>query len=213
MAEANLLTQFSDDLAAVHTQVARSLVQVRRGGRGIGSGIVWQADGLILTNAHVVEARGRVSNGLSVGLADGRDLPVQVVAVDLQHDLAALQVAGEGLHGIQLGDSNALQSGEVVLAFGFPFGVAGGATVGSVIGVGHAAGETRRGHEWLAAGLHLRPGHSGGPMVDAQGRLVGINTMMSGRDVGVAVPVNVARRFMERLRGRTPAEDGGIVQV
>ena len=100
---------------------------------------------------------------------------------------------------IAIGDSQRLQAGELVLALGFPWGVTGGATSGVVIGVGAGLPELRGdGREWLAASLHLRPGHSGGPMIDALGRLVGINTMMNGPDVGVAVPVHVAKRFLKQ---------------
>ena len=200
MAEANLLTQFSNDLADVHERVTPSLVQIRRGGRGIGAGSIWTSDGLLLTNAHVVDARGRVAADLSVRLSDGRDLPAEVVAVDPHDDLAALRVAGESFQPIELGDSAALHAGQVVLAFGFPYGVTGGATVGAVIGESDLPQSGRRGRRWLAASLHLRPGHSGGPMVDAEGRLVGINTMMNGPDVGVAVPVNAAREFLLRVQ-------------
>ena len=91
-----------------------------------------------------------------------------------------------------------------MVALGFPWGVTGGATTGVVIGAGAALPEwAGDGREWIAASLHLRPGHSGGPLVDARGRLVGINTMMNGPDVGVAVPVHVAVDFLKRvLSGR-----------
>lgn len=229
MAEKTLLEKFSDDLAGVHQRVARSLVQVRRGGRSIGSGIVWNGNGLVLTNAHVVATRGRVSSGLSIGTWDGQELPARVVAADQERDLAALQVQGSTLSPIALGDSRSLEAGAWVMAFGYPFGIDDGATAGVVIGVGRSgpAGsvpegeappvrEASRGRDWLAAALHLRPGHSGGPMVDAQGRLVGINTMMSGPDVGVAVPIHVARDFMQQLEGAQrehAAAQGGPVWV
>lgn len=202
---ANVLEQFSTELAGLSHQVMASLVQIRRGGRGIGAGTIWHADGLIVTNAHVVEAGGQVSTGLTVAMSNGQELPARVLAVDSEHDLAALAVDAQGLPTTDLGDSRRLQPGEVVMAMGFPFGVSGGATVGTVIGVGSDVTETRgRGLEWLVASLHLRPGHSGGPMVDALGRLVGINTMMNGPDVGVAVPVHVAKEFLKRVVGQPP---------
>lgn len=199
----NLLQQFSDDLATVGERVLRSLVQVRNGRRGAGAGTIWQADGLIVTNAHVVDGimEGRTGGRepLSVLLPDGRELPARVVARDPAHDLAALRVEAQGLPTIALGDSQQLQSGQIVLCLGFPWGVTGGATSGVVIGVGASLPEVREPtQEWIAASLHLRPGHSGGPMVDAQGQLVGINTMMNGPDVGVAVPVHVAKAFVQQ---------------
>ena len=200
----NLLQQFSDDLATVGEGVLRSLVQVCNGRRGAGAGTIWHADGLIMTNAHVVDGvlRGRASagNALTVRLPDGRELPARVLARDTEHDLAALRVEADHLPTIPLGDSRQVQPGQFVLCLGFPWGVTGGATSGVVIGAGAALPEvadpTR---EWIAASLHLRPGHSGGPMVDAQGRLIGINTMMNGPDVGVAVPVHVAKAFLQQV--------------
>ena len=221
----NILQQFSDDLAAVSGNVLRSLVQVRNGSRGAGAGIVWASDGLILTNQHVVESqRGRHSGGttLSVVLNDGRTLPARLIASAPEHDLAALRIDAQGLTPVALGDSQQLQAGELVLALGFPWGVTGGATVGSVLGTGAQLQEiSTRGaapqrpnnpaREWLAASLHLRPGHSGGPMVDVQGRLVGINTLMNGPDVGVAIPVHVAKAFLGQVLATAPTS--GVVMV
>jgi S1-C subfamily serine protease len=199
----SLLQNFSNDLAAVGENGLRSLVQVRNGRRGVGAGTIWHADGLIITNAHVVDGivQGRASaqGALTVLLPDGRELPAYVLARDTDHDLAALRVDAHNLPTIALGDSRQLQAGQIVLCLGFPWGVTGGATSGVVIDVGASLPEVRDpNHEWIAASLHLRPGHSGGPMVDVQGRLVGINTMMNGPDVGVAVPVHVAKAFLKQ---------------
>ena len=207
---ATILADLSSALADVSDGVTRSLVQVRSSERGGGAGTIWHADGLIVTNAHVVSDSGsrrsaprRISRGaISVILPDGRELPAQVLAEDAEHDLAALRVDAHDLPAVTLGDSRRLQAGDLVVALGFPWGVTGGATTGVVIGTGDAlpelAGSQR---EWIAASLHLRPGHSGGPMVDAHGRLVGINTMMNGPDVGVAVPVHVAVAFLKQVFG------------
>ncbi len=199
----SLLQNFSNDLAAVGETVLRSLVQVRNGRRGVGAGTIWHADGLIITNAHVVagigEGRTHEQGGLTVLLPDGRELPAYVMARDTEHDLAALRVDAQDLPTIAVGDSRQLQAGQFVLCLGFPWGVTGGATSGVVIDAGASLPEVREpNHEWIAASLHLRPGHSGGPMVDAKGRLVGINTMMNGPDVGVAVPVHVAKAFLKQ---------------
>lgn len=215
----NILTTFSDELAATTARAMQSLVRVRNGRQGAGAGTICHKDGLILTNAHVIAggrgARRRVADAIgaaiTVVLPDGRELPATVLAVDAQRDLAALRVQASDLPAMTLGDSRHLQSGNFVLALGFPWGVTGGATTGVVIGVGaglpELGGDDR---EWLAASLHLRPGHSGGPMVDAQGRLVGINTMMNGPDVGVAVPVHVAAAFLKAAYERQAAR---VVQV
>jgi serine protease Do len=223
----NILQQFSDDLAAVSDNVLRSLVQVRNGSRGGGAGIIWASDGLILTNQHVVEGQRGGHNGratLSVVLGDGRTLPARLIATAPQHDLAALRIEAHGLTPVVLGDSQQLQAGELVLALGFPWGVTGGATLGAIISMdgqwqeasdrqGAAQQPSSRAREWLTASLHLRPGHSGGPMVDAQGRLVGINTMMNGPDVGVAIPVHVAKAFLSQAMAAASLPTSGIVMV
>jgi serine protease Do len=205
----NLLMQLSSDLADVSSVALRSMVQVRNGEQGVGAGAIWHPAGLIVTNAHVVEERSPARGpwrragraGLAVLLPDGRTVAAQVLATDTQHDLAALSVDATNLPAVQLGDARRLHPGDLVVALGFPWGVTGGATSGVVIGVGAGLAEAGGDREWIAASLHLRPGHSGGPMVDVQGRLVGINTMMSGPDVGVAIPVHVAVAFLKRAIG------------
>ena len=196
------LQQLSTEMADVVAEVRRSLVHVRNGGRGAGAGSIWHADGLILTNAHVVRSRA-----LRVTLPDGRDLPASVVAHDSGLDLAALAVKADGLPTISLGDSMRLQPGQLVLAMGHPWGVSGAVSAGVVIGMGPHLPEMRSpGRDWLVANLRLRPGHSGGPMMDAQGRLVGINTMITGPEVAMAVPVHVAKAFLQEALRTEQAE-------
>lgn len=92
------------------------------------------------------------------------------------------------------------------MAFGHPWGVEGAATAGIVIGQGaQMQGRPAFGHNWLAVGLHYRPGHSGGPLVDSAGRLVGINTIMAGPDVGLAIPVHEVKRFLKDSLQRAAA--------
>jgi serine protease Do len=198
-----LLASLNDELAALVEQTLPSLVEVRSGSRGSGAGTIWHGAGLIVTNAHVVAGRGQQPS-LQATLYDGRTLPARLLALDAQLDLAALSVAATGLPAIRLGDSQALRPGQWVLALGHPWGVRGAATAGIVIGeaTAHPAGpdqpDLRPEGDWLAVSLHLRPGYSGGALVDEAGRLVGINTMMTGPDVGMAVPVHVARRFLQQ---------------
>ncbi len=198
----SLLAQLNAELAGVVEKTRRSLVEVRSGSHGSGAGTVWHSNGLILTNAHVVADRGR-REPLQVTLSDGRSLTANLLAVDLQRDLAALSVATNELPAIQLGDSQRLRAGQWVFALGNPWGLRGAVTAGIVIG-DTAVGPRRASPsdpdapgDWLAVSLHLRPGSSGGALVDESGRLVGINTMMTGPDVGVAVPVHVARQFLQ----------------
>lgn len=195
-----LLLQFSTGIAHVGERVLPAVVQIRNGHSGAGTGIIWHSDGLIVTNAHVVMARAVSQAALTVQLADGREFTPRLLAVDPARDLAVLQIDAQALPTVELGSSQQLQPGQLVFAFGFPWGVAGGATSGVVIGVGAQLGDLGNTHnEWVAASLHLRPGHSGGPMVDAAGRLIGINTLMNGPDVGVAVPIDVAKRFVKEV--------------
>lgn len=188
----NLLQQLNDDLTATVEKTRRSLVEIHNGHGGAGAGVVVRADGLIVTNAHVVGRRG-----LKVTLPDKRTFPARLVAFDRGHDLALLAVDADGLVPIELGDSKRLKPGEWAMAIGHPWGVAGAATAGIVISSGADLPEIRgTGREWVAASLHMRPGHSGGALVDSEARLEGINTMINGPDVGVAVPVDVVKEFL-----------------
>lgn len=195
-----IIAELNDALAARVAQVQASLVQIRNG-EGHGAGTLWHADGLIVTNAHVVQGR----RDLNALLPDGRSLPAQLLAMDERADLAALAVPARGLPTIQLGDSRALRPGDWVMAVGHPWGVRGAVTSGIVIGVGDdlpEVGQMAPGRDWIALSAHMRPGHSGGPLVDAQGRLVGVNTMITGPDVGFAIPVHAVKAFLKETLGR-----------
>ena len=102
---------------------------------------------------------------------------------------------------VELGRSEQLQPGQWVLVLGHPWGVVGAVTAGVVIDVGVPPEMPFLGRELIQVGLHLRPGHSGGPLVDARGRLVGINTVMAGPDVGLALPVHLVKGFLRRSLG------------
>ena len=186
------LENLSAEMADVITCARQSLVHVRSGDGGAGAGSIWHPHGLIVTNAHVVGG-----GTIRVSLPDGRDLPARVVARDSGLDLAALVVEAEGLPTIGLGDSRGLRPGQLVLAMGHPWGVSGAVTAGAVIGIGpYMLAKSPWEREWIVAGLRLRPGHSGGPMMDVEGRLVGINTMITGPKVAAAVPVHVVKTFL-----------------
>jgi serine protease Do len=194
--DTTLLTQLNDALADRITTVQRSLVQISNG-HGAGAGTIWHPDGLIITNAHVVRGRDH----LQVTLPDGRKLPTHILAADDALDIAALSVNAHDLPTIELGDSKSLKPGEWVMAIGHPWGVQGAVTSGVVIGTGAQLpemGSMQPGREWIALSLHMRPGHSGGPLVESAGRLVGINTMITGPNVGYAIPVHVVKRFLKQ---------------
>jgi serine protease Do len=192
----NLLQQLNLEMASVVENVRSSLVQITNGRHGAGAGTIWHSDGLILTNAHVVGRRG-----LRVTLPDGRTLPARLLAHDASLDLAALAVDATNLPTIELGKSKHLRPGQWVLALGHPWGVTGAVTAGVVIGVGPVLEMSLPQQELIQVSLHLRPGHSGGPLVDVHSRLVGINAMMAGPDVGLAVPVHAVKGFLRRALG------------
>lgn len=212
-AQLALLGRVNEEMTDLISSVRGALVRVRNGA-GTGAGTIWHStDGpgaaaLVITSAHVVDSvrsprwgRRRPASGphgeVTVDLPDGRSVPGRVVAFDRDLDLAALRVDVGDLPAVPLGDSASLAPGDWVVAVGHPWGVAGAAVAGVIIGTGADLPEMAWSHrEWIAAGLRMRPGHSGGPLVDAQGRLVGVNAMMAGPQVGLAVPVHVVKRFL-----------------
>ncbi len=191
------LDRLNGDMWDVVTRARSALVRIHNSRHGAGAGTIWHPEGLILTNAHVI---GRSS--LKVTLPDGQQHPARILVCDDELDLAALAVEENGLPAIELGDSKGLRPGDWVVALGHPWGVTGAATAGIVIGVGQPLERPIPKRELIQVGLHLRPGHSGGPLVDAEGRLVGVNMMMAGPDVGLAVPIHVAKAFLKEKLGR-----------
>lgn len=193
---ADLLAQINEQMAAVVDQARRCLVQVHNGRQGAGAGTILHADGLIITNAHVVKRQSP-----KVTLFDGRTLAARLLTYDEDLDLAAVAVEARELPTVALGRRGQLRPGQWVVALGHPWGVTGASTAGMVIDVGRPLeGLPYRG-ELIQVGLTLRPGHSGGPMVDGRGRLVGINTMISGPEVGLAVPIHSVKRFLKQNLG------------
>ena len=188
------MDKLNADVSDLVAMVGRSLVQVQGRRTGFGSGVIVHSDGLVVTNAHVV-GRGP----LRITLPDGSNVPARLLALDKGHDLAALAIDATGLTPITMGGSKRLRAGEWVLALGHPWGVTGAATAGVVIGTGSEWPEspvTER--EWIAVAMALRPGNSGGPLVNVDGQMVGVNTMMTGPGVGMAVPVHVVKQFLRR---------------
>ena len=210
-----LLTQLNADLGEMAERVRKSLVQVAAGRTGSGSGVVFAADGLVVTNAHVVSGKnGRRPVGeFQVALPTGPVVAAKLLAMDNDLDVAVLKIEQlEGnlpeLQPIELGDSQALRAGQWVMAMGYPWGVAGVAAAGIVIGAGSDQREAPgAGKDWIVVDLALRPGHSGGPLVDHQGRLIGMSTMMAGLEVGMAVPAHIIGEFVERVRAGGPGAD------
>jgi serine protease Do len=176
-------------------KLRRSTVQVGCG----GSGVIWSPDGKIVTNAHVVEGAGR-SGVVDVELWDGRRLSGNIVKRDRRRDLAVLQVRTSGLPAAVAGDSNSLRVGELVIAVGNPLGFIGAASTGVVHEVDHRS--------WVVSQLRLAPGNSGGPLANARGQVVGINTMIAG-GLAFAIPSSSVTQF---LGAQTHADSGlGVV--
>jgi serine protease Do len=206
--------------AEVFERVRPSVVEIRTRG-GNGAGTIWRADGTIVTSNHVVPW-----DQAEVRLADGRTRHGTVRARDPYNDLAILSLDGHAAgstgreasldtadHGITaatIGDARRLRPGELVLAIGHPFGLRGAVTIGIVhtplISVA-AWGGPRAGRELVLADVLLGPGNSGGPLVDARGRVVGINAMVHG-DLALAVPSHRVEALlgMERLQPRLGIE-------
>jgi serine protease Do len=169
-------------------QLRRSTVLVLPGDRGNGSGVIWSADGVIVTNAHVV--RG---SQMRVQLWDGREFDASLVSRDTNRDLAELRINAANLPAAAAADSSEVRPGELAIAIGNPLGFVGALTTGVV----HAVGPLRRfgSQPWVQADVRLAPGNSGGPLADARGRIIGINTMVAGR-LALAVPSNAVSNFL-----------------
>lgn len=191
----------SDALAREGEQLASALRAVLVGVRsasGGGSGTIWGGDGLVVTNSHVVPGESA-----EVTLPGGRTLAARVAARDRAHDLAALRVDAHGLQAAPAGDSEAVRVGQLVFAVGNPWGLRGNLTAGVITGKGPASPENGVPLEAaIRADLRLSPGNSGGPLADAEGRVIGINAMIAG-GMAIAVPSNAVRRF---LAGDLPGE-------
>jgi serine protease Do len=167
--------------------------------RGLGSGVIVSADGYVLTNSHVVKG----ADTIKVTLGDGRELTAKVVGTDPQTDLAVIKVDAKDLPAITFTDSDKVEVGDMVLAVGNPFGIGQTVTSGMVSGLGRATMGLAY-EDFIQTDAAINPGNSGGALVDAQGRLVGVNTAILSRTggfqgIGFAIPANLARSVMEQL--------------
>ena len=186
-------------------EAQRSVVQVRSGGRGIGAGVIWRPDGLVLTNHHVI-AGGR--RDVKVALQDGRTFGADVIKSSRSLDLALLKLGGDhrDLPAAPIGDSDALRVGELVYAIGHPWGRVGAVSAGIIGGVGELRGPGPRPSQgsstrYVRSDVTLAPGNSGGPLLNARGKVVAINAMIFGR-MAVSVPSNAASAWVAAERRR-----------
>jgi serine protease Do len=178
----------------------QSVVQARSWGRGTGAGVIWDAEGLVLTNHHVV-AGGRRGSRVQVVVHDGRTFDAEVVKRGRNLDLALLRIkeAPGDLPAAPVGDSGALRVGQLVYAIGHPWGRLGAVTAGIVSGLEVVRGSTR----YVRSDVALAPGNSGGPLLNARGEVVGINAMIFGR-LALSIPSNAANSWLAGARERGP---------
>jgi serine protease Do len=172
-----------------------------RKAQSLGSGVVISEDGFILTANHVVEGADKVK----VALASGeKEFEARIVGTDPPTDIAVLKVDGKAMPALAIGDSGQLEVGDVVLAIGNPFGVGQTVTMGIVSAVGRGGFNINAYEDFIQTDAAINLGNSGGALVDAEGRLVGINTAIFSRTggnmgIGFAVPINMARYVMDRI--------------
>jgi len=181
----------------------------REESNGQGSGVVVDPGGYILTNHHVVQG----AKDIRVSLSEGRRLKAEVVGRDPATDLAVLRVPAHDLLAAEWGDSDKLDVGALVWAVGSPFGLQRSVTCGILSAKNRAGVAGRVYQELLQTDAAVNPGNSGGPLVDAQGRVVGINTAIMGdafQGISFAIPSSVARRVYERLREKGRVERGWL---
>ena len=169
-------------------ELRRSTVLIYSGGRGSGSGVIWSNDGTLVTNAHVVRS-GRPM----VELWDGREFEARIQSRDSLRDLAQLHIDATNLTAASAADSSQLRPGELAIAVGNPMGFVGALATGVIHGLGPVRGLGP--HSWVQAEVRLAPGNSGGPLADARGHIVGLNTMVAGR-LALAIPSNAVRDFI-----------------
>ena len=236
------LAQVSGEFEALAARVMPAVVQIVSTGFGgvqaegattgnlltrqrvAGSGVILTADGFIVTNAHVVEGARRVQvvltadlkapAGTSIVRPAGRQFEGRVVGVDRETDLAVVKIDATGLPVLALGDSDTVQPGELVFAFGNPFGLENSVTMGVVSAVGRqrAADDPM---VYVQTDAPINPGSSGGPLVDVEGRVVGINTFIVSQSggsegLGFAAPGNIVKAVADQIRNNGRVRRGSL---
>jgi serine protease Do len=230
----DLLSQFNDSLDALTMRISPSVVQVQvtgfraandtnsnstsliTRGRSLGSGVIVDSDGYIITNAHVVKGAQRVrvllttalsgsQVGASLGLADRLPpMDAQIVGIEQQTDLALLKIDAKDLPALSFADYSALKKGQVVLAFGNPEGFENSVSMGVVSAVARQVVPSVP-SVYIQTDAPINPGNSGGPLVDTDGNVVGINTFIlsqsgGSQGLGFAIPSNVVEFVYQQLR-------------
>jgi S1-C subfamily serine protease len=191
----DILRSISDATVDIISKVSPSVVSIRSG-MGGGSGVVWSSDGYIVTANHVVER----SHTVKVGLGDGNQVEAKVVGRDPYSDIALLKIESDTLKPIQLGDLEKINVGELVIALANPFNGQPAATSGIVTGV-RSPMRVMQGmsiDNIIVTDARLNPGYSGGPLIDATGRMIGMNAAIAWHR-GIAIPASTVKMVVERL--------------
>jgi S1-C subfamily serine protease len=189
-------------VAAVAQSVGPAVVSVRTN-LGLGSGVIYDSSGYVLTNEHVVDQ----AQSITVGLVDGRHFSGKVVGSDSGFDVAVIKIDGSNLPTAQLGQSSSLQVGQDVVAIGNPFGFDHTLTTGVVSALNRPVSEGQGSYNqpMIQTDAAINPGNSGGPLLDLNGQIVGINTLVAApqgipaQGLGFAVPVDTAKRIADQL--------------
>jgi S1-C subfamily serine protease len=203
------LVSLSEEIENVADKVSQSVVSVRSRTRGIGSGVVWTSEGLIVTCSHIV----RKQEELEIGFSNGKSYPAKVIGNDPYSDIALLKIQTNGkndtisLNPIQIGDSENLKAGQFVLALANPYGEFPSITEGIITSERSSLGVSQWGtitDNIVVTDARLNPGYSGGPLVDVEGKMIGLNAAyVSSR--GIAIRASKVRNITDQL-----AKDGAI---
>jgi len=168
--------------------------------QSLGSGFVWSSEGIIVTNNHVVEGASRIT----VNFSDGTQVPAKLIGVDPDSDVAVLRVDAKNLLAAPIGTSSDLLIGETVIAVGNPFGLSGTVTTGVVSALGRSVPSKEAGRtftDFIQTDASINPGNSGGPLLNIEGRVIGINTMIyaNAQGIGFAIPVDRAKKVIQDI--------------
>jgi len=205
--EESLLDAYSQAVIAVSEKVGPSVVSIGirqksedgRMGEGAASGVIIAPDGYILTNNHVVEGAAQVQ----IGLTDGETFAAEVVGTDPATDLAVVRAATNGLPAAELGNSDSLRVGQLVIAIGNPFGFQSTVSTGVISALGRSMRSPmgRLIENIIQTDVPLNPGNSGGPLVDTRGRVIGVNTAIirPAQGISLAIPVKTANWVIGEL--------------
>ncbi|MBW8010349.1 MAG: trypsin-like serine protease [Chloroflexi bacterium] len=183
--------------------VRRGLAVVQGRRFSAGAGIIWDENGVVLTNNHVLGRQNPI-----VTLSDKRQFEARILARDAEVDLAILKIEADALAPLTIGDSTNMRVGEITFAIGHPWGQLGAVTFGIISRLTHAQTRGPRGVvPIMRTDARLAPGNSGGPLINAAGEVIGINTMIIGGDQGMAIPSAVASELIKTVLQQSNKKD------